>query len=568
MEGAPDEIVADADVRRVYLGESSAYKPLRTERFVNRIGFSQRLELRQSQALVMTPQLQQAIKMLQLSNLELDRFVDAEIEQNPLLERGERDPDERRRRPIAEPPADADGERRPRLAEPLGRRRRAALPATRPSIGRQPRATRATARSIAAAIPAVLGSSRDGRRSGGDDLPGLEQAAARPRTLREHLIEQIGADLPRSGRPRDRRSPARPARRGRLSARRARRRRRAARLPAGARRARARAAAAIRSARRLRPRSRRSAWRCSCATATGSTRRCRRCSTICRCSRRATPPALMRLCGVDAEDLAEMVAEIKSLDPRPGLAFDPPLAQPVVPDILMRPQPRRRLDRSSSTPTPCRACWSTTAITRGSAARRRSKAEREYLTERLQAANWLVKSLHQRATTILKVATEIVRQQDGFFPPRRAVAAAADPARHRRRDRHAREHGQPGHHQQIHRDAARPLRAEILLHLVDRRPRAAASAHSAEAVRFRIRGLIDGEPSRRTRCPTSASSSCCSRTASISPAAPSRNTAKRCGFRPRCSAAARRCWRCERRLRERRLDPVRGCPIWVQARQQ
>src|SRR6185312_13341747 len=47
-------------------------------------------------------------------------------------------------------------------------------------------------------------------------------------------------------------------------------------------------------------------------------------------------PALLRLCGVDAEDLSEMIAEIKSLDPRPGLAFDPPLAQAIVPDILMR----------------------------------------------------------------------------------------------------------------------------------------------------------------------------------------------------------------------------------------
>src|SRR4029077_7361322 len=72
-------------------GKDSAYKPHRTERFVNRIGFSQRLELRQTQALVMTPQLQQAIKMLQLSNLELADYVEAEIEQNPLLERGEAD---------------------------------------------------------------------------------------------------------------------------------------------------------------------------------------------------------------------------------------------------------------------------------------------------------------------------------------------------------------------------------------------------------------------------------------------------------------------------------------------
>ena len=64
---------------------------------MNRIGFSQRLELRQSQALVMTPQLQQAIKMLQLSNLELAEFVDGEIEQNPLLEQ-RRERSRRRRR--------------------------------------------------------------------------------------------------------------------------------------------------------------------------------------------------------------------------------------------------------------------------------------------------------------------------------------------------------------------------------------------------------------------------------------------------------------------------------------
>src|SRR5438552_14449227 len=73
---------------------ASAYRRLRAELLVNRIGFSQRLELRQSQALVMTPQLQQAIKMLQLSNIELADFVEAEIEQNPLLEPGERDGDD------------------------------------------------------------------------------------------------------------------------------------------------------------------------------------------------------------------------------------------------------------------------------------------------------------------------------------------------------------------------------------------------------------------------------------------------------------------------------------------
>src|SRR2546430_11633639 len=86
---------------------SLAYKPLRTERDVNRTGFSQRLELRQSQSLVMTPQLQQAIKMLQLSNLELTDFIDGEIQQNPLLERHERTVGE------AVPPGDSGARARP-----------------------------------------------------------------------------------------------------------------------------------------------------------------------------------------------------------------------------------------------------------------------------------------------------------------------------------------------------------------------------------------------------------------------------------------------------------------------
>ena len=63
-------------------------------------------------------------------------------------------------------------------------------------------------------------------------------------------------------------------------------------------------------------------------------------------------------------------------------------------------------------------------------------AEREtktFLAERMATANWLVKSLHQRATTILKVASEIVRRQDGFFRHGVSAPPPADPARHRRR---------------------------------------------------------------------------------------------------------------------------------------
>ncbi|HVZ14798.1 MAG TPA: RNA polymerase sigma-54 factor, partial [Bauldia sp.] len=61
------------------------------------MALSHKLELRQSQSLVMTPQLMQAIKLLQLSNLDLIAYVDAELERNPLLERAEADEDGERR---------------------------------------------------------------------------------------------------------------------------------------------------------------------------------------------------------------------------------------------------------------------------------------------------------------------------------------------------------------------------------------------------------------------------------------------------------------------------------------
>ena len=122
----------------------------------------------------------------------------------------------------------------------------------------------------------------------------------------------------------------------------------------------------------------------------------------------------MRICGVDAEDLSQMVAEIKALNPKPGLAFDGVPAQPVVPDILMRVQQGGGWVIELNNDTLPRVLVNTryySKISRGPA----GKLDRDYLSEKLQSANWLVKSLHQRATTILKVATEIVRQQEAFF---------------------------------------------------------------------------------------------------------------------------------------------------------
>src|SRR6516164_9493555 len=179
-------------------------------------------------------------------------------------------------------------------------------------------------------------------------------------------------------------------------------------------------------------------------------------------------------------------------DPKPGHAFDPPLAQPVVPDILMRAQPKGGWVVELNAETLPRVLVNNSYYARIRQATR-SKAERDYLTERLHAANWLVKSLHQRATTILKVAAEIVRQQDAFFrygvPSLRPLILRdiADAI--------------GMHESTISRVTSNKYMAtprglyELKYFFTSSIPASGGSgAHSAEAVRHRIRALIDGEP--------------------------------------------------------------------------
>ncbi len=124
--------------------------------------------------------------------------------------------------------------------------------------------------------------------------------------------------------------------------------------------------------------------------------------------------ALRKVCGVDAEDLADMIEEIKALDPKPGLAFDHDVAQSITPEVVVRPDPAGGWHVELRTETLPRVLVNHRyfAKVRGQA---RSKADKEFISERFQTANWLVKSLDQRANTILRVASEIVRRQDGFL---------------------------------------------------------------------------------------------------------------------------------------------------------
>ncbi len=123
---------------------------------------------------------------------------------------------------------------------------------------------------------------------------------------------------------------------------------------------------------------------------------------------------LRRLCGVDDEDLVEMLAEIRRLDPKPGRAFGANAVEVLIPDVFVRAAPDGSwLIELNSEALPRVLVNQTyyTRVSRGAVA----EGDRAFLSECLQNANWLTRSLEQRARTILKVASEIVRQQDAFF---------------------------------------------------------------------------------------------------------------------------------------------------------
>lgn len=195
---------------------------------------------------------------------------------------------------------------------------------------------------------------------------------------------------------------------------------------------------------------------------------------------------LRRLCAVDDETLSRLVREIRALDPRPAARFEREAAQFAIPDAFVRRTngvwrvelngdalPRVFLNRPYY------------AEMRGQA---RSEREREYFSDRLRSANWLVRSLRQRADTILRVASELVARQEEFFDhgaarlrpmTRRDLAVAVGL-----------------HESTVGRAVAnRYLGTERGVFEMKRFFASAVGvpARSSEAVRFRIRTLIDQE---------------------------------------------------------------------------
>ena len=123
---------------------------------------------------------------------------------------------------------------------------------------------------------------------------------------------------------------------------------------------------------------------------------------------------LRKICGVDEEDLVEMISEIKHLNPKPGLAFSSVLVQSIVPDVFVRRGADGAWLVELNHDTLPKVLVNQTYHSKVSKAAKKD-TDKAYLAECLQTATWLVRALDQRAKTILKVASEIVRQQDAFF---------------------------------------------------------------------------------------------------------------------------------------------------------
>jgi RNA polymerase sigma-54 factor len=109
-----------------------------------------------------------------------------------------------------------------------------------------------------------------------------------------------------------------------------------------------------------------------------------------------------------------MIGEIRQLNPKPGLAFGSAVVQPIVPDVFVRAAPDGNwiIELNSDTLPKVLVNQSYHATVARTA---KSDKDKAYLADCLQTATWLIRALDQRAKTILKVSTEIVRQQDAFF---------------------------------------------------------------------------------------------------------------------------------------------------------
>jgi RNA polymerase sigma-54 factor len=373
------------------------------------MGLGPRLDLRQSQSLVMTPQLQQAIRLLALSNLEIESFIAEEIDSNPLLEAGaeERGPAD------DDGGSDDDGADAGEADPPTADR----LIETGDGVADAPLDVDYDAETFHHDSAADVGRGLDGGLGldgvgGGYSEDGPDLAAiAGELSLRDHLMAQAGAvlssrDLLVAGYLIDQIDEAGYLGIGLLDV--------AQRLGVPL----AIVEAVLAKIQGFEPTGvgARSLGECLALQAREADRldpAMARLLDNLELLARGALAQLRRICGVDEEDLADMIRELRAYDPKPGLRFGGERPQAVVPDLFVaRTRGGWAIELNAAT-------LPRVLVNRSYyvelAAGKQDKAGKAWLSECLASANWLVKALDQRARTIVKVATELVKQQEGFF---------------------------------------------------------------------------------------------------------------------------------------------------------
>ncbi len=355
---------------------------------------SQRLDFRQSQNLVMTPQLQQAIKLLQMNNMELSEFIEGELATNPLLEKEEREAGENdsRETDIPQEPA-------------------------RDEVGEEfDKAWTGNENGMADFDAGSIQYGKGGRSSFEENDGDYENILVREKTLREHLLEQLhlsfedGRDLLVGTLLIDQLDETGYLRQGHAEL--------AGKLGCSAERI----EKLLERMKQFEPSGVFAASLEECLSLQleeqgklDGPMRILLASLDMLAGRELR--ALAAKCGVNDQYLADMIEEIRALNPRPARDFEHFVVQTVIPDVLMRALPKNlgggwRIELNSETLPRVlvnRNYYSEVCNTA------RERKDRQYLDQQLSNANWLVKALDQRAQTILKVAETIVEEQNGFF---------------------------------------------------------------------------------------------------------------------------------------------------------
>ena len=372
------------------------------------MALAHRLQLRQGQSLVMTPQLQQAIKLLQLSNVELQEYVETEIERNPLLTRGENEGSDG-----DAPEKTSDKREEMRLDEADGASKASSeLDARSDDVYENDSPSEGPGPGEGGPSAQLDWSKAGSGKQRSEDFD-LESVTSEEKSLRDHLDEQLHiAGLIESDR---------------LIASRLIEETDEAGFMRGDVHEIAEALgvefedveAVLQTCQGFEP--------------TGvMARNLQECLTLQLKERDRFDPAMQKLmenleiaarrdfkrladiCEVDQEDVIDMLAELRTLTPRPGAAFAGEAAPAVTPDVFVREMPNGTFAVELNADTLPRVLLDRTYYAEVSSLSKTDE-EKAFISECQANANWLIKSLDQRARTILKVSSEIVRQQDGFF---------------------------------------------------------------------------------------------------------------------------------------------------------